>query len=44
MDNGYVLGLDVSTKTTGVALLKDNGTDGELTLLTHVSPVVKPMF
>jgi|TARA_R110000796_G_scaffold26809_8_gene74103 Holliday junction resolvasome RuvABC endonuclease subunit len=42
MDNGYVLGLDVSTKTTGVALLKDNGTDGELTLLTHVSPVVKP--
>lgn len=42
MDKGYVLGLDISTKTTGVALLKDNGSNGELILLTHVSPIVKP--
>jgi hypothetical protein len=34
--------LDVSTKTIGVALLKNVGTSGELKLLTHVTPKVKP--
>lgn len=38
----YVLALDVSTKTIGVALFKDNGTEGELVLVTHVTPKAKP--
>lgn len=35
-----VLGLDVSTKTIGVALFE---VDGELLELTHISPKVKPL-
>jgi len=36
----YVLGLDVSTKTIGVALFKESG---ELILLKHVTPKLKPI-
>jgi len=36
----YVLGLDVSTKTIGIALFKITG---ELILLTHVTPKIKPV-
>ena len=38
----YVLGLDVSTKTLGIALFEDLGDKGELKLLHHVSPKIKP--
>lgn len=38
----YILGLDVSTKTIGIALFEDKGKYGDLKLLTHVSPKVKP--
>jgi hypothetical protein len=40
--NGFVLGLDVSTKTIGISLFEDFGTNGKLRLLHHVTPVVKP--
>ena len=40
--NGLILGLDISTKTIGVALFEDNGENGKLKLLTHVTPKVKP--
>ena len=38
----YVLGLDVSTKTIGIALFEDEGDSGSLKLLHHVSPKIKP--
>jgi hypothetical protein len=38
----YILGLDVSTKTIGIALFEDKGDSGELKLLHHVSPKIKP--
>lgn len=38
----YILGLDVSTKTIGVALFEDLGGKGSLKLLHHVTPKVKP--
>lgn len=38
----YILGLDVSTKTIGIALYKNEGDEGELILLTHVTPKIKP--
>lgn len=38
----YILGLDVSTKTIGIALFKDLNTKGELKLLHHITPIVKP--
>lgn len=38
----FVLALDVSTSTIGIALFEDLGTSGELKLLHHVSPKVKP--
>ena len=38
----YLLGLDVSTKTIGIALFEDMGGHGELQLLNHVSPKIKP--
>ena len=41
-ENNLVLGLDVSTKTIGVALFEDNGDKGKLKLLHHVSPKIKP--
>lgn len=40
--NNFVLGLDVSTKTIGIALFEDFGNKGVLRLLHHVTPVVKP--
>ena len=38
----YILGLDVSTKTIGIALFEDTGGKGDLKLLHHVTPKVKP--
>ena len=38
----YILGLDVSTKTIGIAIFEDLGDKGELKLLHHVTPKVKP--
>lgn len=38
----YILALDVSTSTIGIALFEDMGNHGELKLLHHVSPKVKP--
>ena len=42
-DGNYIIGLDVSTKTIGIALFEDLGTSGDLKLLHHVTPVVKPL-
>lgn len=38
----YILALDVSTSTIGIALFENMGSYGELKLLHHVSPKVKP--
>jgi hypothetical protein len=38
----FLLSLDVSTSTIGIALFEDMGDHGELKLLHHVSPKVKP--
>lgn len=38
----FLLALDVSTSTIGIALFEDLGTSGKLKLLHHVSPKVKP--
>ena len=38
----YLLSLDVSTSTIGIALFEDLGDKGTLKLLHHVSPKVKP--
>lgn len=38
----FLLALDVSTSTIGIALFEDLGDKGELKLLHHVSPKVKP--
>lgn len=38
----FLLALDVSTSTIGIALFQDMGEHGELKLLHHVSPKVKP--
>lgn len=38
----YILALDVSTSTIGIALFENMGDHGELRLLHHVSPKVKP--
>ena len=40
--NKFVLGLDISTKTIGIALFEDFGNQGALRLLHHVTPIVKP--
>lgn len=43
MDKGnLILGLDVSTKTIGIALFEDDNGKGKLKLLHHVTPKVKP--
>lgn len=45
MDNNeskLILGLDVSTKTIGIALFEDKEDCGDLKLLHHVTPKVKP--
>ena len=39
---GRILGIDVSTKTIGVALFEDNGDSGKLLELTHITPKIKP--
>lgn len=41
-ESKFVLALDVSTSTIGIALFEDLGDKGELKLLHHVSPKVKP--
>ena len=41
-ENNLILGLDVSTKTIGIALFEDLGDGGKLKLLTHVTPNIKP--
>jgi len=41
-EENLILGLDISTKTIGIVLFDDLGDKGELKLLTHVSPVIKP--
>lgn len=41
-DNNLILGLDVSTKTIGIALFEDLGGSGKLKLLHHVTPNIKP--
>ncbi len=38
----FLLSLDVSTSTIGIALFEDLGDKGKLCLLSHVSPKVKP--
>lgn len=40
MEEYYILGLDISTKTIGVSLFNNRG---ELLKLTHISPKVKPL-
>ena len=37
-----ILGLDVSTKTIGISLFEDKGEIGNLQMLTHITPKVKP--
>jgi hypothetical protein len=37
-----ILGLDVSTKTIGIAIFENQGEKGKLQLLTHITPQVKP--
>jgi RNase H-fold protein (predicted Holliday junction resolvase) len=39
---GYIIGMDVSTKTIGVSLFEDKGESGKLLELTHVTPKIKP--
>lgn len=38
----FILALDISTSTIGIALFEDLGDKGALKLLHHVSPTVKP--
>lgn len=42
MKGNFILGLDVSTKTIGIALFEDEDGKGKLKLLHHVTPKVKP--
>jgi len=42
-EKSFILGLDVSTKTIGIALYEDLGNKGALTVLTHVTPKIKPV-
>jgi RNase H-fold protein (predicted Holliday junction resolvase) len=41
-ESEFILALDVSTSTIGIALFEDLGGKGKLKLLHHVSPKVKP--
>ena len=41
-ESNLILGLDVSTKCIGIALFEDKDGIGDLKLLHHVSPKVKP--
>ena len=40
--NSFILGLDVSTKTIGIALFENEGKNGKLKLLHPVTPKIKP--
>ena len=40
--NKLILGLDISTTTTGIAIYEDLGDHGKLVYLNHVSPKIKP--
>jgi hypothetical protein len=42
-ESTFILSLDVSTSTIGVAIFEDLGNKGKLKLLHHVSPKVKPI-
>lgn len=42
INSNLVLGLDVSTKTIGISVFEDNNGTGDLKLLHHVAPKVKP--
>jgi len=42
-EGDYILGLDISTKTIGIALYEDMGNKGDLKLLNHVTPKIKPI-
>ena len=39
----FILALDVSSSTIGIALFEDLGDSGKLSLLHHVSPKIKPI-
>lgn len=41
-ESKLILGLDISTKTIGIAIFQDNFGVGDLKLLHHVTPKVKP--
>jgi len=41
-ESEFLLALDVSTSTIGIALFENLGNEGKLKLLHHVSPKVKP--
>jgi len=41
-ESEFLLALDVSTSTIGIALFEDLGEKGKLKLLSHVSPKIKP--
>ena len=41
-ESKLILGLDVSTKTIGISLFEDKDGTGDLKLLHHVTPKVKP--
>lgn len=41
-EGNLILGLDVSTKTIGIAIFEDMGDYGKLKLLHHVTPNIKP--
>jgi hypothetical protein len=41
-ESKLILGLDVSTKTIGISVFEDNNGAGDLKLLHHVTPKVKP--
>ena len=41
-ERNLILGLDISTTCIGIVLFEDMGDHGEIKLLKHVSPVVKP--
>jgi len=40
--NTFILGLDISTKTIGISLFENEGKQGKLKLLHHVTPKIKP--
>jgi hypothetical protein len=39
----YILGLDISTKTIGIVLYENLGKNGKISVLTHVTPKIKPI-